>query len=127
MVIPILSEHLHRSKILDERKYRMTFKTNNILHKKVLTNMKTKKSNVIYRIECSGNSKETCNKKKLPINKRISPAKTKYYFLYIFLLNKFVLVSILPKPCPHRPCHNMSFVPATLVHRKIALHCHPKH
>ena len=64
---PILSEHLHRSKILDERKYRMTFKTNNTLSKKFFTNMKTKidkleKSNVIYRIECSGNSKDTCNK-----------------------------------------------------------------
>lgn len=60
-----LSERLKNSKIIDDNKYRLTFKTTNTLQQ-LFTNLKSKidkndKSNVIYKITCTGNKTEQCN------------------------------------------------------------------
>lgn len=64
--IPEISERLEKAKIFDANKYTMTYKSYNTLNK-LFSKPKDKldkfeKSNVVYKIPCTGNKNEICNK-----------------------------------------------------------------
>ena len=64
--IPILSDKLSNSTLIDQNNFRLAHKTSNIVGK-LFSNMKDQiekygNDNVIYKITCKGSGTENCNK-----------------------------------------------------------------